>query len=578
MVDSALAHYARSTELMSRAGQPFSEAVMMDHLTTGLLYKDAYGSDSSAKAVAAFNRALRLMLRAVGAPADIDPLHYDPCIANKAQMVELLYLRSLCFASQYEELPDTTRIRSALLSLEAAVPYWQAMLAAYGSRDFHKVLGSYSHFPFNYGTYLAAQLSLINGDEARLGQALRWSDLNRDGLEQRDAMLRGGTGALVHERAGDRSAYRTAPGTVCISFHTYPRALVFVIDADGPRVIRLQSIADERFSFAMRTKGLQEAMRIGDVQAYKRIAHELYTFLLAPVLVDASCRDLVIVPGGEMDGIPFEALVRDTTTGSTWGDLDYVIHNTSVRYARTIDEALRPVGRFSLKAGHWGAARGHDRSELPFSVRSVERLARTHDGGAVSTGLTAADLCGWMKSGTMLHIASHAVVPEELDASPYLVLEDGPFPITAIDSTGCSNTLVTLSTCSSGDGPVFIGEGALSLGRAFLRGGARLVVQTSRPVDDQATSAILEDMYARMASGSSVALALHEAKREHLRVHAYDPLANPFYWSGIMALGVDQRIGSSRSRWWMIAATAIALLGGAVLYRRSRSSRARAET
>lgn len=578
LVDSALSHYHCSTDLMVSALRGLSEAVMMDHLCTGLLYKDAYGTDSSAQAVAAFDSGLMVMLHAAGAITNGDPLAFDPRVANKAQMVELLYLRSLCFASQYEEHPDTSRIRHALQSLEAAVPYWQAMLLEYQSRDIYKVIGSYSHFPFNYGTYLAAELYLLDNDEKRLAQAVSWSDMNREGQEEREALLSRRTTIPRPERTAALPEHGPTHGTAWISYHTYPRALAFIIDEQGTRVMRLQPATDQPYLFTKRIAALSDAMRSHDVQTYKRVAYDLYRFLLVPLLTNVQYTELVIVPAGPMERIPFEALVRDTVEGTDWSDLDYVLRGMSIRYARTLGEASRPPQQFSMDGARWAVVRAHDRSELPFAEQLVERMARTFGNSAPIKDPDAAELRALLGNRDMLHLASHAEAPSKPDAMPFIALSDGPFTISEIDSTGSENSLVTLSACSSGEGPVFIGVGGLSLGRALLRGGAHMVVQTCWPVDDQATSELLERMYEHIHDGASVAEALHKAKLDHLRAHAADPLANPFYWSGVIAVGVDQRTEESYSTWRWFAGSGLALLIGAWIYRRFRRSRARTET
>ncbi|MBV6406101.1 MAG: hypothetical protein GFGODING_02886 [Flavobacteriales bacterium] len=578
LVDSALSHYHHSTDLMIRQHRGLSEAVMMDHLCTGLLYKDAYGTDSTAQAVAAFDRGLMVMLHAAGGSMNSDPLAFDPRVANKAQMVELLYLRSLCLAPQYEEHRDATRIRLALQSLEAAVPYWQAMLLEYQSPDIYKVIGSYSHFPFNYGTYLAAELYLLEHDEKRLEQSVKWSDMNRDGQEQRELLLSGRTAIARQGRTSALMEHRPPHGTAWISYHAYPRALAFIIDEHGTRIMGLQSATEEPYPFTERIAALNDAMRSNDVRTYKRVAYDLYSFLLAPLSTNPPYSELVIVPAGPMERIPFEALVRDTVQGADWGELDYLLRSVRIRYARTLDEASQPTLQFSMDGARWAVVQAHDRSELPFAEQLVERMARIFDNSTSIKNPNASELRVLLRDRGMLHLAAHAEAPSTPDAMPFIALSDGPFTIAAIDSTGCTNPLVTLSTCSSGDGPVFIGEGGLSLGRALLRGGAHMVVQTCWPVDDQATSELLTRMYDLIHDGASVANALHEAKLDHLLKHAADPLANPFYWSGVIAVGVDQRTEGTSPRWSWLAGLALTVLLGGVIYRRFKRPRARFDT
>lgn len=572
--DSALFHYHRSAMLHTRSGLGTVEARMMHDYCEGLLYTGAYRGDSAEQAVAAIDRALRYMLQAAGGAADVSPLAYEPRIANEAQMVEMLYQRAHALAYPYKEENDTVRLRLALQSLEAAVPYWHSMLKNYHSCDFYKVIGSYHHFPFRYGSYLAAALYLQTGSPARLQQALYWSDLNRSGLDLRHQLVSGQVFADMDSAWADPTAMSLPPGTVCIAYHVGPYSLAFIMDEQGVRVVRLEGMATMENSPSERADDLHAAMRSGDVAAYKRISNELYRALLAPVLKDRY-KEVILVTAPSMERIPFEALVRDTAQGQSWGDLDYELRHTRIRYARTITEALRPAGTLDLSQGRWTMARPSGRSELPFARALVERMAKEQGHNAPVFDLQVDELSSLIGEEGLLHIASHAEAPHRPDEVPYIVLNDGPFTLTMLDSVHCAAPLVVLSTCSSGEGKEVIGDGGLSLGRAFLRSGAQAVVQTLWPVDDQGTSEILESMYARLAEGAFVSAALHDAKLQFLKQHAASPLANPLYWSGIEVIGAElHTVDDSHRRWWG-AGAAMAFLAIALIYRRSRRSRAR---
>ena len=575
LVDSGLWHYRRSLALMTAAGMGASESVMMDHLTTALLYRSAYDSDSTAQAVASYDRALLTMLQITGRGPDVDVLTYEPRIANKAQMIELLYLRSLSFADPDEEHKDPRLVKQALHSLEAAVPYWEAMLREYKSRDLHKVIGSYSHFPFRYGTYLAAELFVLAGDSSRLRQAIAWSDRNRAGMEQRDLLRAGGRSRAsdAHER-GPLSA---PTGTMVIAFHEHPRLLAFANTVNATRLFGPTTWTAAPWEIHAWGRQLREAMHANDVRAYQRIGFALYQNTIGPVLLNETAHEIIIVPGERMGMIPFEALVTDTALATRWGDLHYVQARWQVRYARTISEALGDATELIDEPVRFMVAEPSGRSPLPFAMQLAHEQRGQHEGEVTRATITKA-----MRSSAPLHIATHAEVPTEPDALPYLLLDDGPLTIASLDTAHCSSLLVVLSTCSSGDGRVYIGEGTLSLAHSFLRSGAKAVVQTLWPVDDQATSEVLELMYEGMEDGLSVSDALAEAKRAFVQAHADDALSNPFYWSGIVVTGSEVR-PPQRMRWipqgrnWFWWTSGAALLLAAVSYRslrRSKRSRA----
>ena len=172
-LDSGLMCYRHSIALMTAAGFGTGEAVMMDHYTTALLYKGAYGPDSSRACIAAFDRALRTMLQHVGQPEDVDPLTYDARITNPAQMVELFSLRALVLRLWDDKYPDNAHVDEAIRTLEAAVPYWEQLLRDYRSHDIEKVVGSYGHYPFQPGSVMYLRRYIRKGDPEDLHRSLK---------------------------------------------------------------------------------------------------------------------------------------------------------------------------------------------------------------------------------------------------------------------------------------------------------------------------------------------------------------------------------------------------------------------
>ncbi len=497
LVDSGLWHYRRSIALMTAAGMGDGESVMMDHLTTALIYRSAYGADSARQAVASYDRALRTMLRNSGRASDVDPLIYEPRITNKAQMVELLYLRSLSvyIPAEHRGMLDRSNLHST--ASRPAVPYWEAMLREYKSLDLHKVIGSYSHFPFRYGTYLAAELFLLTGDSSRLRQAIDWSERNRVGSDQRDLLRAGGSPRTNPAQA---RGLPSVPPRLCA--HRVPRitrastafaTTVYTTHLTGPN----SSIATPHQTNGW-SKLLREAMNASDIRAYQRTAFALYQTTIGPALLNEDVREIIIVPGERMGTIPFEALVTDTTPAVRWSELHYVQDRWQVRYARTTREALGAATVLPDQPTRFMVAQVPGRSPLPFAMQLASEQEGWHDGP-----VTRDAIIGSMQVFAPLHIATHGEVPSEPDALPRLLLDDGSITIGELDSARCTSPFIVLSTCSSGEGRVYIGEGTLSLAHSFLRGGAKAVVQTLWPVDDQATSETLGQMYDGMADGLS---------------------------------------------------------------------------
>jgi len=90
--------------------------------------------------------------------------------------------------------------------------------------------------------------------------------------------------------------------------------------------------------------------------------------------------------------------------------------------------------------------------------------------------------------------------------------------------------LVILSACDSGTGEVKIGEGVMSLRRAFRIAGAESVLASHWPVNDKATSRLMTEFMQRWRSGKPRAQAWREAQLELLRSKDF---SNPYFWAAL---------------------------------------------
>jgi CHAT domain-containing protein len=94
--------------------------------------------------------------------------------------------------------------------------------------------------------------------------------------------------------------------------------------------------------------------------------------------------------------------------------------------------------------------------------------------------------------------------------------------------------LVILSACDSGTGEVQIGEGVMSLRRAFRIAGAQTVLASHWKVSDKATSQLMTDFIRRWQSGEPRAKAWREAQLSLL--HS-DEFQNPYFWAAFTLTG-----------------------------------------
>jgi CHAT domain-containing protein/tetratricopeptide (TPR) repeat protein len=151
-------------------------------------------------------------------------------------------------------------------------------------------------------------------------------------------------------------------------------------------------------------------------------------------------------------------------------------------------------------------------------------------------GEAAASLTGenpLVLSGLALAGANHrqAAGPDEEDG--ILTAEE----IGALDLSGVE--WAVLSACDTGVGEVKAGEGVLGLRRAFQVAGARTLIMSLWPVEDQVARDWMGQLYrARLVHGLTTIDAVHQANLKTLRQRRAKGLTtHPFYWAGFVAAG-----------------------------------------
>ena len=109
--------------------------------------------------------------------------------------------------------------------------------------------------------------------------------------------------------------------------------------------------------------------------------------------------------------------------------------------------------------------------------------------------------------------------------------------IAALDLTGAE--WAVLSACDTGIGEVRAGEGVFGLRRAFQVAGARTLIMSLWPVEDESSKEWMRRLYEnRFVEGMSTADAVHQASLQLLaEQRTMGKSTHPCYWAGFIASG-----------------------------------------
>ena len=153
----------------------------------------------------------------------------------------------------------------------------------------------------------------------------------------------------------------------------------------------------------------------------------------------------------------------------------------------------------------------------------------------------------------VLHVATHAFLLDKSCGSGNPLLHSGLVfaggihgapesiltaqQIASLDLSGVD--WAVLSACNTGNGELRDGEGVLGLQRAFRVAGARSVIMTLWPVDDDVARQFMHELYAeRLGRHATTADAVWNSSRKLLAERrAEGKSTHPWYWAGFVGSG-----------------------------------------
>ncbi len=276
---------------------------------------------------------------------------------------------------------------------------------------------------------------------------------------------------------------------------------------------------------------------------------------------------LLVVPDRQLAGISFDSL-RLPRSGR------YIVQQSEVSYLPAAsllrNRAAPPLIRYpwqksvlAVAVAKTKAGVDRDLPELPEVVREAQIVAASVTGRASqSVNPAKGALLEALPKFPLLHFASHAVVDPQDASRSRLVLESDSLYLRDLEGIDLSGLqLVTLSACQTASGAEIVGEGIDSLANGFLRAGARTVVASLTPVNDEASVEFVRGLYHGLGQGLSPAEALRNSKLRFLR--SGGALADPRHWAPYLVYG-NAGEPVSKPVWWIgwagliVAATGIA--------------------
>jgi len=380
---------------------------------------------------------------------------------------------------------------------------------------------------------------------------------------------------------------RVAVGSVDPAHKATPSYAALILRSDSDR-IRVYDLGEAKpiddLVTAARASADREAHSGGlgslrNERSYRAIAADLRKRIWDPLRAELSDAQIaLVVPDGLLNLIPFAGLPDGE---------GYLVEHGPVIHMLTSERDLVPSGvaekkkgllaignpsfdlasvsvpQGTLRGGEVSCAQFHDLEfpQLPGSAAEVEdihaawlRWNRT-EAASLLTGdaATRTAFLSQAANHRVLHIATHAFLLDKSCGNGNPLLHSGLVfagvnksraasiltaqQIASLDLSGVD--WAVLSACNTGNGELRDGEGVLGLERAFRVAGARNVVMTLWPVDDDVTRRFMHQLYAqRIGQNATPSDAAWNASRMLLRQRrANHQSTHPWYWAGFVSSG-----------------------------------------
>lgn len=346
---------------------------------------------------------------------------------------------------------------------------------------------------------------------------------------------------------------------------------------------------------------------------YTQNAYAIYQACLES-FIDTTKSQLIIIPDGLLNYIPFEALINrpiplnETHISYNFKTLPYLLHKYTVHYnysaslmlfghkasqARSNGQvlALAPTYKYqkpenpSPEELRQAAIRSHVK-ELPgakFELLILEKYFNGHfytDSAATERQFKTEIL---HHNYSILHLAMHGWVDNNRPEYSSLILthsrdsaEDNMLHAYELPLLNIPADMVVLSACETGFGRFDRGEGVVSIGRGFMHAGASSLVMTLWSINDQATAILMTNFYSELGRKMPKDRALQLAKINYIE-KADSITSHPFFWAAFVLVGDPEPIHISRrltTTEYLLYGGAIALVSvvaGAYFFRRRRA-------
>ncbi|MDO7173380.1 CHAT domain-containing protein [Mariniflexile sp. AS56] len=274
-----------------------------------------------------------------------------------------------------------------------------------------------------------------------------------------------------------------------------------------------------------------------DIKNYTNQAYAIFKLLNFNTL--SSHKNVVIIPDGLLNFIPFEALLTSKTTSTSFSKMPFVIRRQNIVYNSSASFYLNESQKYKNEdlLGFFPVFENTNQ-KLTYSVNEAQAIEKEMPSTLFRNAkATKENFIKNASSYSILHLSTHASSGDVVNPANISFYDDTLF-LNELYSLDLNPKLVVLSACETGIGKLYKGEGAMSIARGFQYAGADNLLFSLWQINDLSTSQIMQSFYEHYNKSESAYIANYHSKIEYLENEAITNVKkSPYYWSAFVYYG-----------------------------------------
>lgn len=275
-----------------------------------------------------------------------------------------------------------------------------------------------------------------------------------------------------------------------------------------------------------------------DVSGYNYYGKKVFDLLQLPQ--NTVYKNLIIVPDGILNFLPFEALITAESKTTNFAKMHYLLNDFKIAYNTSANMYLNSKSVSNSEKTVLGVFPVFEKTafELSYSKKELESIRSNFNGKYLeNANATFDNFKNNANQYSILHLSTHAS-SGDVETPASIKFYDQEIVYSELYNLNINPDLVVLSACETGIGKLYKAEGAMSVARGFQFAGAQNLLFSLWKVNDYTTSVFMADFYKNIKKDVPYFAATTNAKLAFLKDKSIpNAKKSPYYWSSFVYYG-----------------------------------------